>query len=165
MVRAVKELSDAVQKAIEWQAAHPDTIILVTADHETGDLTVEETNPQAGVVPDVDWDSTGHTKTPVPVFATGVGAAQITGAQIDNTAIFSILGPNQSSAGATISFQHGVSPTAAYDGARDATLTEESPDSNFGSASECLVDGDDPPDGGLDKSAVLYLGRQRHSGE
>lgn len=33
-------LSDAVQVAVDFQKTHPDTLILVTADHETGGMTI-----------------------------------------------------------------------------------------------------------------------------
>lgn len=99
MVLSVRELDSAVQKAIDWvndpdtDADWNNTLVLVLADHETGGLTVTETIPQAGVVPAVAWSTTGHTQTPVRVFARGVGADQITGAQIDNTDIFVIANP------------------------------------------------------------------------
>ena len=91
MVRSVKELSEAVQKALDWKASHPNTLIVVLADHETGGLQVTQTNPQAGSVPSVSWSTTGHTQTAVPVFADGVGAEQFGGAQIDNTNVFNFL--------------------------------------------------------------------------
>ncbi len=93
LVRSVAELADAVQKALDFQAAHPDTLIVVLADHETGGMNVSESNPQAGVVPAASWSTTGHTQTAVPVYAVGPGAEQITGAQIDNTDIYEMLKP------------------------------------------------------------------------
>ncbi len=115
MLRSVEELSFAVQEALDWQATHPDTLIVVTADHETGDLTVLETNPSYHVVPDLDWGSTGHTQTAVPVFATGVGADQITGALIDNTDMFTILGPENSAPTATPTATPVLPPTGSVD--------------------------------------------------
>lgn len=93
MVRSVVELSAAVQKAIEWKANNPNTIILVTADHETGGLQVPDENSPAGTIPSVSWSTVGHTDDPVPVYADGVSADQINGQQIDNTDIFDILKP------------------------------------------------------------------------
>ncbi len=96
---SVQELDHAVQTAIAWvDAAATDadwsnTLLVVLADHETGGLAVTETNPQTGVVPAMTWSTTGHTQTPVPVYARGAGAEQITGTQIDNTGIFTFLRP------------------------------------------------------------------------
>jgi len=42
----------------------------------------------------------------------------------------------------TRSFQQGVSPTAAYAGARDATITRDTPAANFGGGVSLTVDGD-----------------------
>ncbi|MEM7111976.1 MAG: alkaline phosphatase [Chloroflexota bacterium] len=94
MAHSVVELAAAVDTILAWMANHPDTLLLVTADHETGGLTVTEENPMAGVVPSVTWSTLGHTETPVPVYALGVGANQVPNSQIDNTDIFDLLYPS-----------------------------------------------------------------------
>ncbi len=81
----VLEIDDAVQVAINWAAGRNDTLIIVTADHETGGLTVTGNNGQ-GVLPDFSWDATGHTLRNVPVYAWGLGADQFQGI-IDNTKV------------------------------------------------------------------------------
>lgn len=53
-----------------------------------------------------------------------------------------------------IHFKDGVSPDTGYSGTLDTVLSEEYPDSNYGSELACLVDGDDG--GGNDLSTVLY---------
>ncbi len=114
LVLSMQELDAAVQAVIAWVDAPANgsdwnnTLVLVLADHETGGLTVTEINPQVGVVPAMTWSSTGHTQTAVPVYARGAGADQITGAQIDNTGIFTILHPAPATPTATAT----VSPTA-----------------------------------------------------
>ncbi len=90
----VFELSNAVQVALDWAAGRNDTLIIVTADHETGGLTVLQNNGQFQI-PDVSWGtnvdpSLGHTDSPVPVYARGVNADLVLGI-IDNTDIFSIV--------------------------------------------------------------------------
>ena len=55
----------------------------------------------------------------------------------------------------TTEFQDGVSPTSGHMGTRDATLSEEAPTVNYGSDTACLIDGDDPPGSGNDKSVLL----------
>ncbi|WP_222270789.1 alkaline phosphatase [Modestobacter marinus] len=42
MLQAMRALDDAVQVAREYVAEHPDTLLVVTGDHETGGLTIED---------------------------------------------------------------------------------------------------------------------------
>ena len=59
--------NQAIGLFMEYAFYHPDTLVLITADHETGDLYfTEEGNP---VVP---YDD--HTSANVPIFAYGQGA-------------------------------------------------------------------------------------------
>lgn len=90
-VRATLELADAVQVARGWAETHRDTLILVTADHETGGLTaVQSKGP--GKLPGARWTTVDHTDLPVPVYAVGPGAAQVVGS-LDNTDLSAILLP------------------------------------------------------------------------
>ncbi len=82
------EFSYAVQKVIDWAAGRMDTLILVTADHETGGLTVIANNG-AGHYPTVSWSTGSHTGVTVPLYAWGVNAELILGG-IDNTELFAI---------------------------------------------------------------------------
>jgi alkaline phosphatase len=53
MLRAGAELNAIVTVLKNYQAAHPETLIVVTADHETGGMTIEPTNDGgSGVDPD-----------------------------------------------------------------------------------------------------------------
>ncbi len=83
------ELSDTVDVALKWANGRDDTLIIVTADHETGGLKIKE-NKGAGNIPKVAWSSGGHTATPVPVFATGPNASMIPRIN-DNTDIFLVM--------------------------------------------------------------------------
>ncbi|UCC98473.1 MAG: alkaline phosphatase [Phycisphaerales bacterium] len=89
MVLETLEFSNAVQVAIDWAAGRTDTLILVAADHETGGLTVLANNG-AGAWPTVEWSSSGHTATNVPVYGWGVGAEVICGV-MDNTEMFEVV--------------------------------------------------------------------------
>jgi alkaline phosphatase len=80
------EFDRAVEAVFTWAAAHTDTLILVTADHETGGLEVVQNNG-AGQFPDVTWSTTGHTGVDVPVFGWGVNADLVPQAA-DNTDIY-----------------------------------------------------------------------------
>jgi alkaline phosphatase len=55
------ELSNAVQLAVDWAEGRDDTLIIVTADHETGGLTVLQNNG-AGVLPSVSWSTTSPAR-------------------------------------------------------------------------------------------------------
>lgn len=85
----VVEFDRAVQKAMDWAQARNDTLVLVTADHETGGLTLLANNG-AGAYPTVSWSTGGHTSTNVPVYAWGVNAEGI-GGIMDNTDIFDVV--------------------------------------------------------------------------
>jgi alkaline phosphatase len=45
MLEAMRSLDAAVQVARDYVAEHPDTLLIVTGDHECGGLTVEDVNP------------------------------------------------------------------------------------------------------------------------
>lgn len=47
MIEEVREFSEGIDVALEWAKTHPDTLIVVGADHETGDL---------GVTEQIDWN-------------------------------------------------------------------------------------------------------------
>ncbi|MBI4582844.1 MAG: alkaline phosphatase [Planctomycetes bacterium] len=89
----VRHLDLAVAAALDWVAATgsgAQTLVLVTADHETGGLDVPEgQNIVPGSAPALTWSTTGHTATNVPVYATG--PATIAAQVIDNTEIFRVL--------------------------------------------------------------------------
>ncbi|MCC7147385.1 MAG: alkaline phosphatase [Phycisphaeraceae bacterium] len=90
------EFSNTVQLVLNWAAGRTDTLVLVTADHETGGLHVLA-NLGQDVMPTVSWSSTEHTSTKVPVYAWGVNAQMVSGI-IDNTDIFNIaLAPEPAS--------------------------------------------------------------------
>lgn len=94
-VNAVVELDQAVQVALAWAKGRTDTLIVVTADHETGGLscTIDDaTLTQTGVVPldFCQYETCAHSGVDVPVYATGRGA-EFVSALLDNTQIFPIL--------------------------------------------------------------------------
>ena len=117
MVQAILRFDDAVKVAYEFYEKHPDeTLIVVTADHETGGLAIGynfdwEYSVQDWAAAEAKWIADGckdtlshaerialqnawgfgwstneHTGAPVPVFAVGKGAGRFNG-RIDNTDI------------------------------------------------------------------------------
>jgi alkaline phosphatase len=87
-IRETIEFADTVQEVIDWAAGRGDTLIIVTADHETGGLQVLANNG-AGELPAVFWASADHTLTNVPIYASGINSERI-GGVMDNTEIFGV---------------------------------------------------------------------------
>jgi len=83
LIKGVRELDEAVAVALEASAALGNTLILVTADHETGGLCIGDGRFDEGLA-EVNWATDYHTSTWVPLFAFGPGAELFTGV-LDNT--------------------------------------------------------------------------------
>ncbi|MFW6044093.1 MAG: alkaline phosphatase [Marinilabiliaceae bacterium] len=85
----VEELLDfdrAVGKALEAAIQDEETLVIVTSDHETGGMSLEDGDFEKGMT-SAKYTSGGHTGVMVPVFAFGPGAEQFTGV-MKNTDIF-----------------------------------------------------------------------------
>lgn len=121
-VENILDFDAAIKVAYEFYKKHPkETLILVTADHETGGLTLgagratinwkaleeqwiesgkknildAEANAELNKKCSIGWTTVKHAGGAVPVYAIGVGAEKYTG-QIDNTEIKGkILGVNK----------------------------------------------------------------------
>lgn len=86
--RAVEETLDfdkALGEVLRWMQQHPDTLLVVTADHQTGGLVIHDGSVKEGKVK-ATFATTAHTGVAVPVYAAGCGAADFTGV-LDNTQI------------------------------------------------------------------------------
>lgn len=82
------ETNRLVQKVTQWAKSHPDTLVIVTADHETGGLQIDESKTaclgKTGCLANAKWTSgfypesiekySLHTGVPVGVYATGPGS-------------------------------------------------------------------------------------------
>ena len=84
----------AVAKWVETKSSWEKTLVIITADHETGYLTVAASGKK---MPAMEWHSSGHTNSLVGFFAKGAGAksfvkcaknnAPVRGRYMDNTDI------------------------------------------------------------------------------
>jgi alkaline phosphatase len=83
LVEAVMELDAAVSTVLDFAARRGDTIVLVTADHDTGGVGLTSYDVYGGPVR-VGWSSLEHTSQWVPLFAFGPGA-ELFGGVLDNT--------------------------------------------------------------------------------
>jgi len=71
--------------AYEWAKADGETLVVVTADHETGGLAIQPGSTMDSLK--TAFTTTYHTATIIPVFAYGPGSEHFAGIY-DNTAIF-----------------------------------------------------------------------------
>jgi alkaline phosphatase len=85
VVREVKDFDDAIGVVLVFAQENPGTLVIITADHETGGMTINGVNRENTVV-DIAWTSTGHTGTPIPLMAYGPHAVEFSG-WWDNTDI------------------------------------------------------------------------------
>lgn len=108
MLEAMRSLEAAVDVARAYVAEHPDTLLIVTGDHECGGLTIEdvdpadESGPGGTLTPEdgatvsgedgpfavagttdkefaLDWTTTAHTGAPTVVTATGPHSRDLVG--------------------------------------------------------------------------------------
>lgn len=87
MQAELRDFDRTVAAAMEYADRTPGTLVVVTADHETGGLSIPSceadfTRPDGGV--DCRFSTGNHTATMVPVYLYGTGADRITGV-MDNT--------------------------------------------------------------------------------
>jgi len=77
VMTGVKRMNECVSYAACFTMMHPDTALIVTADHETGGITMQD-----GAYA---FTATSHTNTDVPVYAIGAGTDKLVGSgKIDN---------------------------------------------------------------------------------
>jgi alkaline phosphatase len=82
-VRGTLQVDWAARVAADFAQQRGDTLVLVTADHETGGLSSSVTNASSGKLV-INYTTTSHTGAPVPLYAYGPGAHLFRG-KVDNT--------------------------------------------------------------------------------
>ena len=82
-IRAVSMVEFMAKAAVDFARKHDDTLVIVTADHDTGHPLVLR-NPSGRLC--IQWTDTAHTRYPVPIHAYGPGAELFEGG-LDNTDI------------------------------------------------------------------------------
>ena len=91
--REMEDFDEAVRTALDFAKNNQETLVIVTADHETGGLLIEPATPTDYTSPEIKFSfNTGigygsHTGVPVPVYAYGPGSENFTGT-LDNTDIY-----------------------------------------------------------------------------
>ena len=74
----------AVGKALSFARKGGDTLVIATADHETGGLVIVYPDKDSRQRFKVTWATKGHSGVNVPLFAEGPGASEFHGV-LDNT--------------------------------------------------------------------------------
>ena len=80
------DFDGAVGPGLDFAQKHGSTLILVTADHETGGFAVHDGSMKAKQVTSSGFTTSGHTATMVPIFAYGPGSRNFSGIQ-DNARV------------------------------------------------------------------------------
>jgi len=86
VVDEIMDFNNVVRLVEDFSKKNGETLIIVTADHETGGMVVVNGDYKNGYA-DCVFANTNHTGTMVPVFAIGPGAFEFTGVY-ENTDIF-----------------------------------------------------------------------------
>ena len=89
VMNGIRELNDAVAAVLEATASDGETLVVVTADHDTGTLAVVEGDYEEGRAT-VRWATGDHSTQWLPLFAFGPGAERFTGV-IDNTEVGQLI--------------------------------------------------------------------------
>ena len=77
---ALIRFNQAIARFMEYAFYNPDTVVIITADHETGDLRPAGDGTLA-------YNDTEHSSANVPIFAYGYGTEYFNGATVENIQI------------------------------------------------------------------------------
>lgn len=80
MFQAIVRFNQAIGRCMEYAFYHPDTFVLITADHETGDLYPNAEGK-------LEYHSDDHTSKDVQIFAWGDGSQYFDGQTVENIQI------------------------------------------------------------------------------
>ncbi|MDD2245558.1 MAG: alkaline phosphatase [Proteiniphilum sp.] len=78
LMQEVMDFDRTIGKIFEWAAKDGETLVIVTADHETGGLTLVDGDLTKGKI-EGKFSTKGHSGVMVPVYAFGPGAMEFTG--------------------------------------------------------------------------------------
>ncbi|MFV1884844.1 MAG: alkaline phosphatase [Balneola sp.] len=85
VLREVEDFDAAVKAALDFAKEDGETLVVLTADHETGGMTINSHYDRKDEV-EIAWTTTGHTGVPVPLMAYGPHAIEFTG-WLENTEV------------------------------------------------------------------------------
>lgn len=91
-IKEMQVFDKCIDYTLSWAESHPGTLVIVTADHETGGVIVPEEKKTENVNNDCFTSGGEHTSTNVALFAAGAKASELfTEDVIDNTDIAKIM--------------------------------------------------------------------------
>lgn len=89
LIEEMRDFNNVINIVLDFAENNPNTLVVVTADHETGGLTM--TDPEGRYTKtDLNFSTGSHSPLMVPVFAYGLGSEKFSGI-IDNTDIMKII--------------------------------------------------------------------------
>lgn len=86
VVNEMKDFDTVIGAALDFAEKDGNTLVIITADHETGGMALTNGDMNAGTV-EAKFITKGHTGCMIPVFAFGPGAEKFSGIY-DNNSIF-----------------------------------------------------------------------------
>jgi alkaline phosphatase len=78
VIEEILDLDRTIGDVLQWAEKDGETLVIVTADHETGGLTLLDGDIETGTVK-VNFANQSHSNVLVPVFAFGPGAENFAG--------------------------------------------------------------------------------------
>lgn len=90
VITELHDFDKTVEAALRFADLDGETLVIVTADHETGGLTLLDTAPEKGMVRAA-FSTNDHTNIVVPVFAYGPGAEDFKGTYQNNEIFYKII--------------------------------------------------------------------------
>ena len=91
-IKEMQSFDKCIDYTLSWAENHPGTLVIVTADHETGGVIVPEDKKPENVNNDCFTSGGEHTSTNVALFAAGAQSGELfTEETIDNTDIAKIM--------------------------------------------------------------------------
>ena len=91
-IKEMQVFDKCIDYVLDWAEDHPGTLVIVTADHETGGVMVPEDKKPENVTSDLFTSGGEHTSTNVALFAAGAKSGELfTEELIDNTDVAKIM--------------------------------------------------------------------------
>jgi alkaline phosphatase len=91
VISEMLDFDRTIKIALDFAERDGQTLVIVTADHETGGMLITRGNLQSGNMT-LSFTSTGHAGVPVPVYAYGPGAERFTGIYENTEFLPKVLG-------------------------------------------------------------------------
>jgi len=85
LLEEMQDFDQTLGKVLDYSEKHPNTLVIVTADHETGGFSIASIKENYNKLQYL-FTTKGHTSAMVPVFAVGPGSEQFSGI-MENTDI------------------------------------------------------------------------------